>query len=69
MNELLTVNQAAEKLHSHPETIREWLRVGKLKGHKPGRKYLIPISSIETFLETTISTDGERVPPAETESK
>jgi excisionase family DNA binding protein len=33
---LLTVREVAERLRSSPETVRRWLRQGKLRGFQPG---------------------------------
>lgn len=58
----ITVEEAAELLRIHPQTVRLWLRQGKLRGRLiGGRKsgYRIPASEIDRLL----SPDGE--PPAE----
>ena len=49
----ITVQEAAEQLQVHPQTVRVWLREGKLKGRLiGGRKsgYRIPASEIERIL-------------------
>ena len=49
----ITVQDAAEQLQVHPQTVRVWLRQGKLKGRLiGGRKsgYRIPASEIERLL-------------------
>ena len=33
---LLTVREVAERIRSSPETVRRWLRQGKLRGFRPG---------------------------------
>ncbi len=33
---LLTVPEVAERLRTNPETVRRWLRQGKLRGFRPG---------------------------------
>lgn len=33
---LLTVDQVADRLQANPETIRRWLRSGRLRGSRPG---------------------------------
>jgi excisionase family DNA binding protein len=51
----LTVAEAAARLKINPETVRVWLREGKLKGSLPGGKrigYRIPESEIRRLLET-----------------
>ena len=51
MNEqrLLTVREVAERLRSSPETVRRWLRQGKLRGFRPGGTklgYRVPESEL-----------------------
>jgi excisionase family DNA binding protein len=48
-----TVNQVAERLQIHPQTVREWLRTGKLKGARLGGTkagWRIPASEVERIL-------------------
>jgi excisionase family DNA binding protein len=50
----LTVQQAAERLGANQDTIRRWLRDGKLRGTMPGGTrlgYRIPASEIERILQ------------------
>jgi len=37
--QFITVQQAAEQLQVHPQTVRVWLREGKLKGRLIGRSH------------------------------
>ena len=49
----ITVQDAAEQLQVHPQTVRLWLREGKLRGRLiGGRKsgYRIPASEIDRLL-------------------
>jgi excisionase family DNA binding protein len=58
----ITVQDAAERLQVHPQTVRVWLRQGKLKGRLiGGRKsgYRIPASEIERLLSPD-ETPAER---------
>lgn len=51
---LLTVSEVAERLRMNPETVRIWLRSGKLKGYRPGGPrmgYRIPESEVQRVLE------------------
>lgn len=48
---LLTPEDAAKVLLVKPETVREWLRTGKLKGVKMGRLWRVRESDLETFLK------------------
>jgi excisionase family DNA binding protein len=50
---LLTVREVAERLRSSPETVRRWLRQGKLRGFRPGGTklgYRVPEEELERFL-------------------
>lgn len=54
MNErLLTVREVADRLRSSPETVRRWLRQGKIRGFRPGGTklgYRVPESELQRFL-------------------
>jgi excisionase family DNA binding protein len=55
MNEqhLLTVREVAERIRSSPETVRRWLRQGKLRGFRPGGTklgYRVSESELQRFL-------------------
>lgn len=50
MNRILTVEQAAEKLQVRPNTVRSWLKHGKIPGRKIGRIYRISESDLDVFL-------------------
>jgi excisionase family DNA binding protein len=60
---LLTVREVAERLRSSPETVRRWLRQGKLRGFRPGGTklgYRVPESELQRFLRNA----GEGKPPS-----
>ena len=66
MNEqrLLTVREVAERLRSSPETVRRWLRQGRLRGFRPGGAklgYRVPESELQRFIASQSSDDQ---PPA-----
>lgn len=44
------VNEVAEMLSVHPETIRRNLKSGKLKGYKVGKDWRVEESEIREFL-------------------
>ena len=44
------VEEAAEYCKCHAETIREYIRAGKLVASKPGRGYCIRQSALDAFL-------------------
>ena len=50
---MLTVTEVAERLRVHPETVRIWLRQGKIKGTRLGGTkagYRIPSSEVARVL-------------------
>jgi excisionase family DNA binding protein len=52
-DKLLTVPEVAERLRAAPETVRRWLRQGRLRGVLPGGDrfgYRIPESEVRRFL-------------------
>ncbi len=59
---LLTVREVAERIRSSPETVRRWLRQGKLRGIRPGGTklgYRVPESELQRFL-ASLSDDQPR---------
>jgi len=49
--ELMTANDIATKLQAHIVTIRRYIREGKLKAKKIGRRYYIPKESFRDFID------------------
>lgn len=52
---MLTVPEAARRAGRDPETIRRWIRGGKLRAHKVGTQHVID----EQDLEVVLSEAGE----------
>ena len=49
-DELLSVNEVAARMRAHPETIRRWLKTGRIHGFLPGDNKLgwrIPASELD----------------------
>ena len=44
---LYTVEEAAKILQVHPETLRKWLKEGRIKGEKFGRMWRIRESNLK----------------------
>jgi excisionase family DNA binding protein len=50
MEELLTVQEVAEKLKVHENTVYRYIQEGKLKTVRAGDLYRIRVSDLEDFL-------------------
>lgn len=46
---MLTVPQAARRLRRNPETLRRWIREGKLPARKIGTQHIIDERSLDAF--------------------
>lgn len=57
--ELITVSQAAEALSASTQTIRNWVRSGRLRGVRVGNRFLIPHGEIERMLGDFPAATGE----------
>jgi excisionase family DNA binding protein len=55
---MLTVPEAARRAGRHPETIRRWIRAGRLRSQKVGTQHVID----EHDLEALLDDDGEMLP-------
>lgn len=55
---MLTVPEAARRTGKNPETIRRWIREGKLRAHKVGTQHVME----EADLEAMVSERGGTVP-------
>ncbi len=58
LQHMLTVPEAARRTGRHPETLRRWIRAGKLASTKVGTQYLID----EAELDELDSDVGDRMP-------
>ena len=54
--QLLDVKTAAARLAVHPETLREYLRVGTLRGLKMGSTWKVEESEIAAYIERLKAT-------------
>ena len=48
--EIFTVQQVANKLNMHVQTIREYIKRGDIKARKIGRKYIITQEELNNFI-------------------
>lgn len=58
---VLKVAEFADRVRVHPETVREWLRVGKVRGTRLGGNragWRIPESEVARLLMPGESVDG-----------
>ncbi len=58
---LLTVREVAERIRSSPETVRRWLRQGRLRGFRPGGTKL-GYRVLESDLQRFLSGSDESAP-------
>jgi excisionase family DNA binding protein len=59
----ITQEQAAEKLHVALDTMRRWVRLGYFPRTKVGKRYLIPLKSIDDFLQSRLEYGARPVTP------
>jgi len=67
---MLTVPEAAARAGRNPETIRRWIRSGRLPAHKVGTQHVIDDDDLEAVLEVgmlvpagwTLTFTGEPMP-------
>lgn len=57
--ELLTVSQAAEAFSATSQSIRNWIKAGRLQGVRIGNRFLIPREEIERLRGDLSSARGE----------
>jgi len=50
--EYLTVNQVADMLGLHPQTVREKIKDGQIKAFKPGKSYRIPAKAVDDYIRS-----------------
>ena len=44
--EFVTIKEAAKRLHTSSQTVRRWIKEGKIKSYNIGRKYLLDYSEL-----------------------
>lgn len=59
---MLTVPEAARRAGKNPETIRRWIREGKLPARKIGTQHVLEEHDLEVYLGET--SDRLPLPPA-----
>ncbi len=60
---MMTVPEAARKVGRDPETIRRWIRSGRLRARKVGTQHVIEEADLESLIEegnaTTVLGQGD----------
>lgn len=63
---MLTVPEVAHRTGRNPETVRRWIRGGRLRAHKVGTQHVIEEEDLETLLadeeEQLLPTGWRRLP-------
>lgn len=57
MSKFLLVEEAAEKLRLHPNTIRIYIKRGKLPAAKFGKVYRIKNEDLEKFIQQAMESE------------
>ncbi len=58
MTSMMTVEQAADKLQVKPNTIRTWIKQGRIPGRKIGRIYRIPEQALDQLCRWIIACEA-----------
>ena len=53
---MLTVPEAARRAGRNPETIRRWIREGKLRAHKVGTQHVLEEEDLDEVLASFVDT-------------
>ncbi len=55
LSQLMTVDEVADQLKVHPESVRRWLREGRLSGYRISRRggWRIRPDSVQEMLESS----------------
>lgn len=51
---MLTVPEAAKRVGRDPETVRRWIRSGKLRSEKVGTQHLVDEREVEALIEDAL---------------
>jgi excisionase family DNA binding protein len=62
----LTVEEVAEELRVHPETVRQWIREGELDAFDTGRGYRISRKDLDDFIQRRKTGKRRKKPEEET---
>lgn len=59
LERLFTVEEAAQTLRLHDDTVRLWLRTGRLRGVKVGRSWRIAEQELRAASDGGVASEGE----------
>ncbi len=59
LEQWLTLQEIADELKMHIETVREWVRTKRLTAYRVGRDYRVKRSDLNKFLDERKTTDDE----------
>jgi putative molybdopterin biosynthesis protein len=62
----LIVEEVAEELRVHPETVRQWIREGELDAFDTGRGYRISRKDLDDFIQRRKTGKRRKKPEEET---
>jgi excisionase family DNA binding protein len=57
--QMFTVQEVAERLHVHPQTVRLWIRRKELGSYKVGRYDRVSDDQLARFIEAHRQDDGD----------
>ena len=60
-NEFLTVEQVAELLQVHWQTVLNYIKSGKLKAIRLGKGYRIPKKAIDHFVKSNFAENNKKL--------
>ncbi len=63
LQRMLTVPQAAKRTGKHPETIRRWIREGKLPARKIGTQHVIEEEDLDALFDEDVLPGFSRFGP------
>lgn len=51
---MITVPEAARRVGRHPETIRRWIRGGRLRSHKLGTQHMVELDEVRRLADEPV---------------